>query len=126
MLDNLYIKGTEDQPEVNFNRQKGIFRITGRSLPEDAGKFYDPVKRWIQEYKKNPNSYSEFIFKFHYFNSTSARKIASILLEIEKIHSKGKQVKIIWYFHESDEMMKDMGEDFKSFLNIPFEIKEYE
>ena len=123
MLNEIYIEGTEDHPNVVLNKEKGIFEITGRSLPEDAGKFYDPVQKWIEEYVKNPIAQSEFVFKFDYFNSTSARKIAAILLEVEKILDKGKKVRIIWFYHPNDEMMKEVGEDFKSFMKVPFELR---
>lgn len=123
MLNEIYIKGSEDHPDIILNKQKGIFEFTGRSLPEDAGKFYESVQKWIEEYVKAPNAYSEFVFKFDYFNSTSARKIAAILLEIEKILDKGKKAKIIWFYYENDEMMKEVGEDFKSFMKIPFELR---
>lgn len=123
MPDEIYIKGSQDHPEIILNKQKGIFKFTGRSLPEDAGKFYEPVQKWISEYVKDPNPQSEFVFKFDYFNSTSARKIAAILLEIEKILDKRKKAKIIWFYYENDEMMKEVGEDFKSFMKIPFELR---
>ena len=107
MLKEINIEGTEDRPRIILSKEKGIFEFSGRSLPEDAGKFFEPVQRWIEAYVQDPNDHSQFVFRFDYFNSTSARKIAALLLEIEKVLDKGKTAKIIWLYYENDEMMKE-------------------
>ena len=52
-MDNLLIESTKKTPEVSFNTD-GRIRISGRSIPEDATKFYDDLYEWIYFYCQEP------------------------------------------------------------------------
>lgn len=125
MLESINIRARNIYPSVRLDKEKSIFELSGRSLPEDVDVFYIPVIEWIQKYIEMPNDYTEFVFKFDYYNSSTARKIIDILLILEQIKKKfpEKDVKIIWYYDEGDEVMKDNGEDFQNVIKIPFELR---
>jgi hypothetical protein len=63
MADEIRISATEDTPEVVLNDKEGTFKISGRSLPEDAFWFYNPIVEWLSGYSKTPLSNTEFQFK---------------------------------------------------------------
>ncbi|MBR3712346.1 MAG: SiaC family regulatory phosphoprotein, partial [Bacteroidales bacterium] len=44
MLEPIIIEATSDTPRVELNKEKGIFRFEGKSLPEDVIKFFSPVQ----------------------------------------------------------------------------------
>ncbi len=125
MLESVNIRGRNIYPAVRLDKEKSIFELSGRSLPEDVDAFYIPIIDWLQKYVLFPNDYTEFIFKFDYYNSSTARKIIDILLLVEQIsiNFPDKKVKIIWYYEDGDEVMKDNGEDFQNVIKIPFELK---
>lgn len=120
-MDALKIKGTDDTPEVLLDKSKGVFQISGRSLPEDSVEFFDPVLNWIESYKKDPNPTTAFVFKMEYANTASSKLIQTIISELESI----KGIKIEWYFREDDEDMKDAGYELSELVKIPFEFKNY-
>lgn len=120
----LNLKGTEDTPEVLFNKETNQFLLSGRSLPEDAFLFYDPIIKWMSDYAKNPNPYSELIISLEYFNSSSVKQILNLISLFEDIVKSKKEAKIIWCFSEGDDLMEIKGLEFKSMvMNIPFELK---
>jgi len=119
----LYIKAQEDTPEVILDKDKKIFEISERSLPENAISFYEPIINWLQEYKNSPLDETIFKFKLEYFNTASAKQIAKILLELQEI-AKVSKVKILWYYHKDDTDMLTSGLRFSKLLNIPFEFIE--
>ena len=121
----LIIEETEDTPKVVLNKTNNVFEISGMSIPEDPSKFYYPVNKWIEEYVKNPNSSTEFILKFEYFNSSSAKQIVELLSKLEKIKESDRRIKVIWHYNKEDELMETRVEAFKSVIDIPFEIKQY-
>ena len=41
-MEDLFIQGTDSLPTVSF-RTNGELKITGRALPEDAAKFFNPM-----------------------------------------------------------------------------------
>ena len=59
--------------------------------------------------------------KLEYLNSASSKQILDMLSVLEDI----KGMKIIWYFHEDEEDMEEIGEDFSALVKIPFEFKTY-
>ena len=125
MMEALIISATVDKPEVNLDPEKGTFEIQGKSLPENAKLFFDPIIEWLEEYARNPNDSTEFTLRLNYFNSSSARKIVELLSVLEKIQEEGKEAKIIWEHKVYDEIMKERGEEVKLVLDVPFELRTY-
>lgn len=119
MLKKLTIKATEDTPELIFDKDNSIFLISGRSLPEDAQKFYKEALEWMSKYIKSPNKETTIVLFLEYFNSSSARLIVKILIELETLSQKDNSVKIIWKYAENDDVMKERGEEIKNVVNIP-------
>ena len=124
-IETLKIEETEDTPKVILDKINNLFEISGMSIPEDASKFYHPVIKWLEEYIKNPNSYTEFILKFEYFNSASAKQIVELLSKLERIKESDRRIKVIWHYNKEDALMETRVEAFKSVIDIPFEIIAY-
>ncbi|MCS6823694.1 MAG: DUF1987 domain-containing protein [Cytophagaceae bacterium] len=117
----LQLEGTEDTPRIFLDKSKNIFEISGRSLPEDAAEFYKPIIQWLSDYAKDPNPSTELIIKLEYFNTASSKLILDVLSKLEEI----KNSKVIWYYYEEDEDMKEAGEEFSELVDVPFEYKTY-
>jgi len=124
-MNILDIKATNDTPRILFDPENDIFEITGRSLPEDVVTFYQPVLEWLDEYSNHPNEKTEFIFKLIYFNTATSKLIQDILSKLENIYQKGYDVKVYWFYEKDDEDMRDLGEEFKEYVELPFEIVSY-
>ncbi len=120
-MDNLKIAGTDETPAVVLNIEKGIFEISGRSLPEDSPEFYNPLLKWIKEYAKNPNPTTIFVFKLEYSNTSSSKLIQDVMLALENV----KGIRISWYYQKDDEDMEQAGHEFSELVNIPFEFVLY-
>ena len=121
----LDIKATNDTPKVLFDPQNEIFEISGRSLPEDVVLFYQPVLDWLEEYMEDPLEYTEFVFKYVYFNTATSKLIQDILFKLEQLHENGHKIKVIWYYEEDDEDMLDLGEEFEEIVDLDFDIVQF-
>lgn len=121
-MDILDIKATNDTPRVLFDSENDIFEISGRSLPEDVVTFYQPVIDWLDEYKNLPNEKTEFVFKYIYFNTATSKLVQDILFKLEQIYESGNEVVVIWYYEQDDEDMMDLGEEFREYVEVPFEL----
>jgi hypothetical protein len=124
-MEALDIRATNDTPKVLLDPENDIFEISGRSLPEDVVSFYQPVLDWLEDYKESPNDYTEFVFKYIYFNTATSKLVQDILIKLEEIHEAGAQIQVIWFYEEDDEDMLDLGEEFSENVAIPFEIISY-
>jgi len=117
----LNIESTDDTPKIHLDKGTGIFEISGRSLPEDAVGFYEPVIEWINAYGKEPNPSTGFAFKLDYFNTASSK----LILDILKLLAKIEGMQILWYAQEDDEEVTGAGEEFSEQVEVPFIFKTY-
>jgi SiaC family regulatory phosphoprotein len=121
MLEAIYLDGTEDTPKIVLDKGNNLFEISGRSLPEDAAEFYQPILDWLEKYQGQENSKTNFMFKLEYFNTASSKLILDILSKLEEIEG----ASVTWYYHEDDEDMEEAGEEFSELVDIPFDFKTY-
>lgn len=123
MVESLKLAATEDTPEIDFDTSTGVFKVTGRALPEDAHDFFKPLEDWLQEYMEEPLDNTVVEMRIDYFNSAATRYIFNLLMCFEDLVEAGKDAKIIWYYKEDDDMIESKGEEFESILDVPFEMK---
>ncbi|MCK4663606.1 MAG: DUF1987 domain-containing protein [Bacteroidales bacterium] len=113
-------------PKVLFDPTNNKFEISGYSRPEDVRAFYKPIISWLKDFGKEIDSVKgfnkpiEFNFKLIYFNSSSAKFLLDILIEINNFHKKGVSVSINWYYDDGDDDMKEVGEDLSEMVDFPF------
>lgn len=122
-MESLVIEKTSRTPKVNFDTLTGIFEMSGRSIPENAAAFYNPILDWLEQCKQKSNISSiQAIFKLEYFNTASSKLILDIFKKLETFKEKGKLVSVQWYYDPKDEDMQDAGRDFKDIIALPFEL----
>lgn len=116
---------TDTTPFLKFDARLGEFVIEGKSIPSDAEDFYGPILDWLKEYVDKPNPQTTLVLKLDYFNISSSKRILFIFYKLNELVDAGHQVKIKWFFHEGEDDMHEVGQDFAFMVNIPFEFIEY-
>lgn len=121
-LSELHINPTEETPEVYLSPNGQPSFIAGRSLPENAHEFYQPVLLWIREHSKNAKTSLQLELRFDYFNSSSGRFLFEILSVLEHSGNRGNYT-IIWSVESDDDLMLEKGEELKSLIDLSFQIR---
>ena len=116
----LYIEESGSTPKIELDSDSGIFRIVGKSFPEDVKSFYIPVIDWIQQYVQEPNEETFFEVSLEYFNTASSKMLLVILSQLKEIQKKEKKITVLWRFPENDLEIEDAGIEFSEVINIPF------
>jgi len=124
MMKPLIYKKEKNSPEVVLDKDKNIFRISGRYILENAHEFNKPIFLWFQEYFKNPNKNTELLINLDYINSSSSLFLMKMILLFEE-NNKNKNLKIIWEYDSADDLLKERGIELKKVSNIEFELREY-
>ena len=119
-MQNISFQGNSSTPTVNFDFNKGLIEITGRSIPENALKFYIPLIEWIKEYQLKPKKITTVNFDIEYFNTSSSKAILQILKILEKMHEDGDTVDLKWFY--SDDDILEIGEDYQMLIHLPFNM----
>ena len=129
-MESLIIGATEDSPEINFDLKSNKFIISGKSRPENTGKFYAPVLSWFDNFDKMLSESGkavqvEFVFKLEYFNSISAKYIADIIMLLKELVVKGHDIQIKWNYPKSDDDMLEVGKEFADMVEMNFDFIAY-
>lgn len=124
-MDTVNLESTKKTPLVLLD-PAGKIRIGGRSIPEDASKFYDSILNWVLEYVNAPQDSTVVDIELEYFNSGSAKFVMQILRELSELIHNGKDLKINWYYEEGDDDILERGEYYSSILDLEINFIETE
>ena len=102
-MKNLVIKATKETPFADFNYASGVFKIKGRSIPENPEIFYTPLIKYANDYVKAPKNKTELHLDFEYINTSSLKYMTRLLYQFIDIKS-SCSIDIHWYFHTKDEV----------------------
>ena len=112
----------QNTPSVVLDQKNNIFKIAGKSLIEDVGIFYKPIKEWIDQYAKSPNPKTKFVMKFTYLDTSSEKEIFDILLKLDEMCQDGRDVLVSWQYSQYDDSIYEKGKEYEAILDVPFEV----
>ncbi|MBT34027.1 MAG: nuclear pore complex subunit [Thalassobius sp.] len=123
-MENLFLEKSNKTPFIEFDANRGYLLIEGRSIPEDALDFYQPLFSWLDSYSKTAQEVTVMEFKLEYFNTSSSKCLVEILRRLEDINCE-KHVEVKWFYEQDDEDMQESGEDYMQLVNVPISFEPY-
>lgn len=121
-MDQYKVSGNDFIPDVCLDKERGIFVIGGRSIPENPQTIYDPIIEWWKYYVNNPNADTIIDLGFEYINSSSIMQIARIMSLLDTIHNKKSMVMARWHYNESDTDSRNQAERLSKMVSFPFSL----
>jgi len=85
-LSNLIIEQTPKTPHIDLNQYLGELIFSGKSIPENAAKIYEPVLNWVNEYILFARPVTNLRLNIEYFNTASMMWLSRILSVLKKIN----------------------------------------
>lgn len=123
-MENLILNHTEDTPNVIFNITTAEYMIEGRSLPEDAVSFYQPLIIWLKKFTETSVESMVLNIKLDYFNTSSAKQITKLMLTLQEL-SEHKDIKIKWHYYIDDIDIRSSGARFMKLITVDIELVPY-
>ena len=99
-------------PTITFNG--GVLQMRGRSIPDDAFLFYEPLIEQVYEYVKHPAEKTLVRVDMDYINTDSSKLILQILKQLVVLPN----FSIEWIYDEDDEDIEELGEFYEDILKI--------
>jgi hypothetical protein len=118
----LQINSTCDTPEVYLSVSE-ISSFRGRSLPENAFDFYEPILEWVKRMVKMNASTFTLELQLDYFNSSSGRYLYEMLHIMDQSNFRNSY-NVIWKYEPDDDLMFERGEAFQALCSLPFHFEE--
>lgn len=121
-MEPLIIEATPKTPKVVFDPNEQHYEISGRSLPENVVKTYDPVIKWIE--RNLANAKGEIVVNFYmdYLNSASAKMISLILTKLEELYASGIKINVKWHYNTDDDDIQSEGEIYQMLKKVPIKL----
>jgi len=120
-LSKIFIEATTKTPQVDFNHLTGDLILSGKSIPENAAKLYEPLFKWVGEYVNNPRQTTNLRLNIAFFNTASSIWIAKIVKTLSRMKNPDYVLLIHLYFDVEDFDTME-SEDIKDALSPVFDI----
>jgi hypothetical protein len=121
-MDNfqaLIIEKTPKTPHIDLNQMSGELIFSGRSIPENAAKVYEPALNWVAEYVKNARSTTNLRLNLEYFNTASSIWLTKIIKALVHINNPDYVLIIHLYVDIDDyDEINEFGDIKDAFLPI--------
>ena len=122
-MRDIKIAATKSTPEVKINASKSSISIKGRSIPEDATKFYHPVLDWLEKHASDTDDITLNLY-LEYINSSSKKMLIDIFANASELNTAQKHhITIHWQYDDDDEEMKEVGEVLQKKFNLNFSFE---
>ena len=123
-MSELNIAATERTPEIQLSAANGVFSMKGESFPEDVSAFYGQVIVAVDQLAGSLSRPLTVDIAMVYINSSSIKAMFRIFEGLEGVRKNGQTLTITWHYQDDDDIMQELGEDFKDrFPELPIEVK---
>jgi hypothetical protein len=85
-LQRLIVEQTVKTPQIDLNQLTGDLIFSGKSIPENAAKVYEPVLNWVTEYILKARPSTNLKLNMEYFNTASVLWLAKIFKVLIRIN----------------------------------------
>lgn len=118
-LQNLIIEPTPKTPQIDLNQLTGELIFSGKSIPENAAKVYDPAFNWVSKYIMDARPVTNCRFNMEYYNTASSLWLAKILRVLISINDPDSVLIIHIYLPLEDyEDIEEFGDIKDAFLPL--------
>jgi hypothetical protein len=109
MVREFFIEETARTPRIDLNKITGNLILSGKSIPENAARVYEPVLSWITGYVLEPCPTTNLMINLEYYNTSSAVWLTKIIKALARI--KNPEYALIIHLYMSVEDYNEI-EDF--------------
>ncbi len=85
-MTELIIEPTAKTPQIDLNQFTGDLIFSGKSIPENAAKVYEPVLSWVKEYSHKANSTTNLRLNLEYYNTATTIWLTKIIKALLRIN----------------------------------------
>jgi hypothetical protein len=123
-MKEIHIEKTNSTPFISA-KLNGEITIEGISIPENVVDFYEPLNKWVNNFKLSPSKTVVCNIKLIYLNTVTAIIIANLFKSLKELHPAKSEVTINWFYEKNDYEIQETGKDLKSLVNVNFNVLEY-
>lgn len=114
---------TGSTPYILIDEEKRYMKFEGESFHENVVEFYSEVGSWLKIFLDTDFGVFTFDCELKYFNSSTAKLLLNLLMEMDRHSVDGNKVIVNWITTEDNEIITECGEDFEEEIeNLEFNL----
>ncbi len=118
-LKHMFVEQTEETPLVDFNNLTGELILSGRSIPINAPRIFEPILEWVNNYIKDPRPTTNLRLNLEYFNTASSIWLAKIVKALTNIEKQDCVLFLHVYFSLEDfDDIDDIKDDLSPVIDV--------
>jgi hypothetical protein len=122
----MQIAATDRTPAISLTQDPLKLSISGESFPEDVSAFYGEVISAINQLATSAKGKLEVEMAMVYINSSSIKAMYRIFEGLDAYRLANNEVQVTWKAEADDDIMQELGEDFKDrFQSLNFTVEQH-
>ncbi len=122
----MQIAATDRTPAIALTPNPLKLSISGESFPEDVSAFYGEVISAINQLASTNQGPMSVEMAMVYINSSSIKAMYRIFEGLDAYRQAGNEVQVTWKAEADDDIMQELGEDFKDrFQALNFTVEQH-
>ena len=117
----LNVPPTASTPAVLWDAASATLSISGESYPENSFAFFGPIFAWLAE-SLPALERIRLRISVSYMNSSSTKCLLDIIDLLAEAAERGCDASIVWLYEADNDRARELAEEFREDLSIPFEI----
>jgi hypothetical protein len=118
----LMIEAITTTPKIIYDADKGLIFMEGYFYSENAFESFKELLIWIEAHLSTLTTPLKLELRLIYLNTSSVKIMMDIFDMLEKAHSKGREVSVIWFYDSRNKRVGQLAEEFKKDCTFPFLI----
>ena len=121
------IAATDRTPAISLTQSPLKLNISGESFPEDVSAFYGQVISAVNQLATTAKGKMDVEMAMVYINSSSIKAMYRIFEGLDAYRQAGNEVQVTWVAEADDDIMQELGEDFKDrFQTLNFSVEQHD
>ncbi len=114
---------TGSTPYILIDEEKKYIKFEGESFHENVISFFSEVNDWLDDYLESDFTELTFDCNMQYFNSSTAKLLFNMLINMDEHAVDGKKVTVNWITSIGNDIIIECGEDFEEEMdNLEFNL----
>lgn len=123
VLDDIFIPGTKQTPEISCNNISGEVSFKGNFISSNPSELIEPIQKWLYAFIQIKKSAAvTFTFHLTYLNGSSGKSLCRLFQQAEEIQDRGSDVSIQLYYEDDDVDMFEWCKEMKNSYHLQFSL----
>lgn len=118
-MNPLIRTSTRCTPFINIDYDQASIKIIGKSINANPSEFYEGLSQKLNQIQTTTKDVITITFRIDAMDMQGGHYLLDFVKKVKAL-CQGKKLKVNWFYDKNNEVMREIGEDYESILDINF------